>query len=138
LDRGVDLVVIGSSVNIEEGEIEPSGTSGISRQGKEAIIEREIEEAKSGARYDGQQLQEMWDMEGVFAEEHNFELLEGRYCHPRKERFKVGNITLEGKVAKVRKCDLRHDRRMRHLLLNIIVKNGEVEANMEHLQPRGE
>src|SRR5712691_890639 len=130
--------MIGSSVKIEDREIEPSGTSRICRQGKEFIIECEVDEAKSGARCNGQQLQEMWDMEGVLAEERNFELLEERHCHPRKERFKVGIITLEGKVAKVRKCDIGHDRRMRHLLLNIIVKNGKVEANLEHLQPRDE
>jgi len=76
-------------------------------------------------------------MEGVFVEEHSFELLEVGDRHAREEHFQVVTITLEGKEAKVRECDV-HDWRTRHLLLNIIVKNGKAEVDLEHLQPRNE
>ena len=126
----------GSIIKIEDREIPSNGPSWICHQRKELFIKCEGSEAKFKALRDGQQLQEMWEMEGVVAEEHEFELLEEGDRHAREEHFQVGVITLEGKMAKVRKCDVRHDWRTRHLLLDIIVKNRKAKADLEHLQPR--
>jgi hypothetical protein len=128
--------VEGSIIKIEDREIPSNGPSWMCRQRKELLIKCEGGEAKFEALRDGQQLQEMWDMEGMVVEEHEFELLEEGDRHAREENFQVGVITLEGKVAKIRKCDVRHDRHTRHLLLDIIVKNGKTEADLEYLQPR--
>ena len=77
-------------------------------------------------------------MERGFVEERDLELLEVGDRQEREETFQVVAITLEVNVTKVRKYDVRHDRRTRHLLLNIIVKNGKVEADLEYLQPGDE
>ena len=71
-------------------------------------------------------------------EEHSFDLLKVVDRHAREEYFQVVAVTLQVKETKVRECDVRHDWRTRHLLLNVIIENGRAEVDLEHLWPRNE